>query len=130
VLIGSGGRDLLLGNGGRDLLSGGRGADTLRGGAGDDILIASPTRHDADLAALDALMAEWARVLAYRSRISHLRAGGGLNDPYRLNAAAFFSDGTAVDVLSGGTGLDWCVRNYRSDRIQDKTSTEVDTKTK
>jgi hypothetical protein len=55
--------------------------------------------------ALMAIMAEWSRTdLAYADRVDHLLNGGGLSDPYLLNASTVFDDGT-VNVLTGGGGM-------------------------
>src|SRR5215207_8382174 len=62
MLIGGDGDDLIVGGDGRDLLVGGLGADRLVGNAADDILIAGTTDHDADDAALYAILNEWARM--------------------------------------------------------------------
>ncbi len=119
VLVGGDGNDVLLGGGGRDLLIGGLGADVLDGGTGDDILIAGSTTYGTNLAALQAIMAEWTRtdldalgaVQAYNTRIDHLRSGvGGRNGSFILTTArgrtTVLDDGVS-DVLTGGDGLDW-----------------------
>jgi hypothetical protein len=69
VLTGHGTNEVLTGGQGRDLLIGGTGAATLNAGVGDDILIGGSTSYDIgsnsgmtydkQLAALDAVMAEW-----------------------------------------------------------------------
>src|SRR5262249_5397177 len=61
VLEGGAGNDTLRGGSGRDLLVGGLGADVLHSGDGDDILIGGTTDYDGNLAALNAVMAEWGR---------------------------------------------------------------------
>src|SRR5262249_50252415 len=61
VLEGGAGHDSLKAGGGRDLLVGGLGADALQGNADNDILIGCTTDYDANLAALNAVMAEWGR---------------------------------------------------------------------
>ena len=81
VLQGGAGNDTLQAGSGRDLLVGGLGADVLHGDGGDDILIGGTTDYDSNLAALDAIMAEWGRTDAdYNTRIKHLNGtlGGGL----------------------------------------------------
>ena len=58
ILVGNGG-NVLDGGGGHDLLIAGATASTLRGGGGDDILIGGTTAYDTNVAALDAVLAEW-----------------------------------------------------------------------
>jgi hypothetical protein len=109
VLLGGPGIDLLEGRGGRDLLIGGLDADTLFGGSDDDLLIGGSTLHDADLAALLAIMDEWSlRELNYQERIDHLRGvtEGGLNG-LALLAAETVMDEIAGDWMEGSEGLDW-----------------------
>ena len=78
ILIGSQEADRLYGEGGRDLLVGGIGVDLLFGGSDDDILIGGATTHDADLAALAALLAEWSSGKIYDDRVNNLvNASGG-----------------------------------------------------
>jgi hypothetical protein len=111
VLVGGSGNDLLYGGSGRNLLIGGGGSDTLYGGRGDDILIGGTTDYDSNLAALDAIMAEWGRTdISYRQRIADLdgTASGGLNGQYVLNATTVHDDG-ASDQLVGGGGQDWYI---------------------
>ncbi|MGH7192337.1 MAG: calcium-binding protein, partial [Candidatus Saccharimonadales bacterium] len=102
VLVGGAGNDLLYGGSGRDLLIGGGGADTLHAGSGGDILIGGITDYDANLAALDAIMAEWGRTdISYQQRIADLdgAAAGGLN-------ATTVQDDGASDQFVGGRGQD------------------------
>jgi Ca2+-binding RTX toxin-like protein len=114
VLVGGPGNDVLSGSGGRDLLVGGNGADTLTGGDDDDLLISglltyyNESTKVLNRAAIDAVMAEWARTdLGYDSRISNLRNGGGLNGSFKLDSLTVLTDGTAIDTLEGAAGLDW-----------------------
>jgi uncharacterized delta-60 repeat protein len=109
ILVGGAGSDLLYGGTARNLLIGGAGTDTLKGGGGDDILIGGATLFDSNLAALNAIMAEWGRTdLSYETRLAQLdgAAPAGANDPYVLNAASVQDDG-ASDELAGGGGRDW-----------------------
>jgi acrosin len=110
VLAGGGGSDILNGDSGQDILLGGAGADALDGGAGDDILIGGITTYDANISALNAIMAEWGRTgVAYATRVGRIfgSASGGLNGSYRFNDATISDDAGAADVLSGGAGMDW-----------------------
>jgi hypothetical protein len=111
LLVGDGADNVLSGGGGPDVLLGGEGADVLDGGADEDLLIAGTTAHDADDAALAAILAEWTRLDAkYEERIDHLRNGGGLNvvngAPILLDTRTVFED-SAKDELTGSTELDW-----------------------
>ncbi len=108
ILSGGDGNDTVQGGAGRDILLGGAGADTLRGNGGDDVLIGNTTDFDVNLAALNALMAEWARADAdYATRTNHLRglASGGNNGAYLLNSSTIHDD-AALDQLYGGSELD------------------------
>ncbi|MGH7137399.1 MAG: hypothetical protein ACREHD_16770, partial [Pirellulales bacterium] len=128
VLVGGSGDDVLYGGHGRNLLIGGGGADTLSGGNGDDILIGGATDYGSNLAALDAIMAEWGRTdISYRQRIADLEgtASGGLNGPYLLNATTVHDDG-ASDELVGGGGRDWYFASA-DDVVIYKNHHEVDT---
>ena len=109
ILVGGAGTGQLQGGSGRDLLLGGLGADTLHGNGGDDIIIGNATDYDANLNALFALMAEWARTDAdYTTRVGHLfgSAGGGLNGGNFLNNSTVHDD-AAIDQLYGEAGSDW-----------------------
>jgi len=111
ILQGYDGSDDLDGGEDRDLLIGGGGADTLLGGDDDDLLIGGTTDHDGNLAALDAIMKEWARPdLAAPERIEHLKAGKGFNNlggiPVLLNIQTVHDDKPA-DELTGDAGSDW-----------------------
>jgi hypothetical protein len=78
VLVAFGSGNYLHGLAGRDILVGGYGYNTVIGGLGDDVGIAGSTRYDNDAAALDAVMAEWARAIGYYARVANLKNGGGL----------------------------------------------------
>jgi hypothetical protein len=105
LLVGNGG-NVLTGGSGRNLLIAGAGASTLLGGNGEDILIGGTTSWDTNPAALAAVMAEWTRAdLSYADRVDHLLNGGGLSDPYLLNASTVTGN-RAGNVLTGGPGLD------------------------
>jgi hypothetical protein len=110
VLIGNGGNVLTGGNDRRNLLVAGATASTLIGGNGDDILIGGTTNWDADpqwRAAFTAIMAEWTRTdLGYIDRVDHIMNGGGLNDPFLLNASTVFNNGGGNMMLgnNGGAG--------------------------
>ena len=132
VLVGGAGNDTLYGSSGRDLLIGGLGADVLHGGGGDDILIGDTTDFDANVAALNAIMAEWGRTDAtYQTRIAHLNGTtpGGLSAGYLLTAATIHDD-LAIDQLYGDAGLNWFLYRLNSsakDKVNDLSPGEVAT---
>ena len=127
ILLGGAGDDLLVGNHGRDLMIGGLGRDRLVGNHDDDILIGGTTAYDADNSALDAIMAEWTSDRDYATRIDNLRGvgtGPRLNDDYffiaqdseQPDSAATVFDDDARDVLTGGHGYDWFLRQLPARR--------------
>jgi hypothetical protein len=147
ILVGGDGDDTLFGDAGRDLLIGGLGADLLDGGTGDDVLLGGYTSYDTqvasngsvghviDLNALRAIMSEWANGDSpslstqenYKTRISHLRGGGGLNGSSLLNNKTVFDDG-AIDRLFGSDGFDWFLVNKKQDsdsRVAPETETSI-----
>jgi CSLREA domain-containing protein len=107
VLVGGAASDTLVAGAGRDILIGGAGTDCLYAGRGDDILIGGTTDFDNNLAALNAIMAEWGRKDEnYATRINRLMTGGGHNGSFLLNASTAHND-QAIDRLFGGLGMDW-----------------------
>lgn len=108
VLVGGAGNDTLVGSPGRNILSGGAGSYTITGNAGEDVLVGGTTSYDANMPALQSLMAEWKRTdLAYQQRIDHLTGTttGGLNNG-KLLTASTVKDDAVVDYLTGGDSLD------------------------
>src|SRR5262245_35051448 len=106
VLVGGAGRDELHGGSAPAILIGGRGADELEGGSGADLLIGGGTTFDANLTALRAILAEWARTdIGYADKVAHLTgaSSGGLNGPYLLNASTLVED-DRDDELDGRPG--------------------------
>jgi Ca2+-binding RTX toxin-like protein len=131
VLVGGAGNDVLQGGQGRDLLIGGVGADTLNGNGDDDLLIAGSTAFDGNLAALDAVMVEWTSPRSYATRVANLRGTGSgprSNDHYFLTVsgpdATVFDDG-AVDVLHGGSEMDWFFASLSQDIISGRSDSEI-----
>ncbi len=109
VLVGGGGKDSLTGGSGRDVLIGGGGASALHAGGGGDILIAGRTTHDADVAGLLAIAAEWGRQdETYALRLNDLFGGGSgaLNGTALLNPQTITTAG-GIDQLFGSLGPDW-----------------------
>jgi Ca2+-binding RTX toxin-like protein len=108
VLVGGEGDDSLNGFGGRDLLIGSLGVDALNGGAGDDIMIGGSTIHETSVAALEAIMAEWASASGYATRVAHLLGTkpGSKSGAVRLSSTTVVDDGLA-NALTGGLDRDW-----------------------
>jgi len=98
VLVGNGGNDILVGGAGRDILIGGDGADILLGGADEDILLSGRTTMDANVTALNQLMAQWANTsIDYIHRVNSMQ-----------NTLRNAIDDGSTDVLVGGSdALDW-----------------------
>jgi len=113
TLVGDFGSDAIVGNAGRDLLIGGRNGDRLSGNENGDLLIAGSTLFDNHDAALKAILLEWGSNRTYVSRIANLK---GIPNPFfaaRINGNFFLQKGItvqdddALDVLTGGDGMDW-----------------------
>jgi Ca2+-binding RTX toxin-like protein len=115
VVLGEAGGDALSGGAGFDVLIGGTGSDQLSGGAGDDLLIGAATSHDANDAALSAILAEWTSPRPYPSRVANLRGLWSPTFPSRLNGSVFLRPGIDVpndgasDALLGEAGRDWFI---------------------
>ena len=115
VILGGAGNDAIAGLTGRDLLFGGSGNDSLDGGDDEDIVIGglttwfNETTKVLDRTATTAIWTEWTRTdLAYASRITNLKNGGGLNGTFKLSSLTVLTDTAAMaDTLTGGLSLDW-----------------------
>jgi Ca2+-binding RTX toxin-like protein len=115
VIFGGAGNDTIVGLAGRDLLFGGNGNDNLNGGDDEDIVIGglttyySETTKVLDRTAMTSIWNEWTRTdLAYDSRITNLKSGGGLNGTFKLSSLTVLTDTAAMlDTLAGGLALDW-----------------------
>jgi hypothetical protein len=101
-------------------LDGNLGGDS---GSGDNLLIGGYTSDDQNLAALNALFAEWPSADSLAVRISAISSGGGLNASYVLNPmpaggrpATLFDDG-AADHLFDGRGSSWFFQHRPDDSI-------------
>ena len=129
IVLGGNGEDNFAGGAGRDLLIGGNGGDTIDGRSGNDILIAGTTDHDNDDTALLAILAEWMSKNTYLQRTANLRngsgPGGGLNDPFFLEAGVTVFDDGSTDILSGNPGQDWFFASLVDDLITDLTAKEL-----
>jgi Ca2+-binding RTX toxin-like protein len=105
MMLGGDGNDTLNANGsGRTLLIGGAGADTLTSGTnGQAMMIGVSTNYDANITALDAILAEWSSTRSYSTRISNIRTGAGLATGYALNGN-LIDDGVANTLTGPTTG--------------------------
>jgi Ca2+-binding RTX toxin-like protein len=122
--LGQLGDDLLVGGSGRDILIGGMGADRIVGNCDDDILISGTTDHDANVAALAAILAEWTSTRSASERINNLSGTGTgekANGTYYLTQDKVYDDGVR-DVMTGSSGFDWFFANLgsESDPAKDK----------
>jgi hypothetical protein len=116
---GSGGNDHLQAGGGRSLLIAGSGGGHLEGSGADDILIGGTTAFDHNLAALEAILNEWARTgESYQQRVANLqnaavtigsttvKPNGSYAAGYYLTTATVLDNGVS-DNLKGHGGRDW-----------------------
>jgi Ca2+-binding RTX toxin-like protein len=112
TLVVGNGNNFFQGGSGRDVFTSGSGNSTLVAGSGEAILIGGTTLWDTNVAALDAILAEWGStydpinpLIDYRIRVGHLEHGGGKNGPFLLNPATVhsnFAKDTLVTNLAGG----------------------------
>ena len=131
VLIGGSGKDTLTDTGtGYNILIGGRGVDTLTGN-GNDILISGTTSYDsntsANIAALDAILAEWSSSDSYSPRISKIMSGLGPGGTDALNSSTCQSDGVANTVSDGAspTQNNWFIVNSKDKVTKQSNETET-----
>jgi Ca2+-binding RTX toxin-like protein len=142
VVVGGTGTNTIFGGAGRSVLIGGAGsgADHVTGGGVDgSIVIGGSTSFDTNLAALQALLAEWQRTdIGYTQRIADLR-NGVVDSNSQTDALVWGStvlDNGGKDVLNGepvgtsepgGPELDWFFANLASghDTIGDRDPNEV-----
>jgi Ca2+-binding RTX toxin-like protein len=115
IAVGGSGSDKIQGGNGYNLLIGGDGADTLiAGGSKGTILIGGRTDFDSDpaanslpnVAALDAIMAEWSSGDTYQDRVHKIdgQTPGGANDPFFLNGLTVHAD-KRHNVLNAAPGF-------------------------
>jgi hypothetical protein len=116
VLVGGSGNDTLSAGAGtgKDVLIAGGGADTLNatGSTNQDLLIGGTTSYNTNLAALNAIMAEWASTTSYATKIKHLMGNlsGGKNGHTFLTATGSsptVQDAGKASTMNAGSGLDW-----------------------
>lgn len=127
VLLGGAGNDTLSGGRGCSILIGGTGTDMLYGSAGGSILIGGSSVYDAHEIALNALLNEWGRDLAYWKRVRHIYDGGAGISPSGLNGAYYLQRSTLVDdnardYLMGSVGSDFFFTHSSGGGTYDYTS--------
>jgi hypothetical protein len=110
ILIGGAGADTLTDTSGKhNILIGGGGSDTITGN-GKDILISGTTSYDsntsANIAALDAILAEWSSIDSYAVRISKISKGITVGShTYELNQTTVQPDAVASSVSDGSAAI-------------------------
>jgi Ca2+-binding RTX toxin-like protein len=117
--VGGAGEDHLEGGTANSILIGGADSDHLESKAGDGLLIGGTTNFDANIAALDALLAEFSRAdESFAQRVANLQnspAGAvNPNGSYTVGfylTAASVKDDAAGNQLDGVSGLDWYFAN-------------------
>jgi uncharacterized repeat protein (TIGR01451 family) len=126
VLIGGSGDDKITGGNARDLIIGGTGADKIKAKNFEDIVAAGNSDHDANGAALAAIIAEWVSNAPYATRVSHLTGAtaGGLNGSFVLNSTTVHDD-NQIDVLTGGKDTDWFLANTTGTGARDNLKDDV-----
>jgi hypothetical protein len=131
MLIGGSGKQTLTDTGtGHNILNGGPGVDTLTG-KGNDILISGTTNYDsntsANIAALDAILAEWSSSDLYSTRISKIMSGVGPGFTDALNSSTCQSDGVANTVSDGAstTQNNWFIVNSKDKVTKKGNETET-----
>jgi hypothetical protein len=108
ILIGAGAGDKLTnsGSGMNILIAGGAGGDKLTGN-GNDILVSGTTSYDADnaanIAALDAILAEWTSSDSYSVRIGKILAGVGAVGADALSSTTVSQDANANTLQDGSS---------------------------
>jgi hypothetical protein len=130
---GSGAGDRLpdSGSGMNILIGRGAGGDTLTGG-GNNILVSGTTIDDGDtsanIAALDAILAEWASSNSYVPRIGKISAGVGTGDADALNSGTVAQDAKAntLQDSSSQTQNNNRFLGWGSDVVKKKKASEVE----
>ncbi len=131
TLVGGTGGDILTGSAARDILIGGVGADRISGNGGDDIVIAGRTNYDANLVALDRLMATWGNTaLNYATRVRRLSTGTLSPTTPKLRPQTV-KDDKVIDTIAGQVGQDWFFASTvgtKKDRLTGKAANETVTR--
>jgi hypothetical protein len=114
ILIGGAGADTITGGPVRSILIGDKGKDTVTGGVADDIVIGGFTDFDSSSIAHDlalaSILAEWQSSNLYKTRIGHIKNGGGLNGSNKFVFGVTVHDDGSANTLTGGPGQDWFFR--------------------
>jgi hypothetical protein len=129
TIIGGSGYSLLIGGGGRDVVYSASflphvftAAPSVNPNAGGSLVIGGSTAFDGNVAALDAILAEWASGRPLATRIANLQSGSGsagrLNGTSFLNAFTLGHDG-AADLLFGDSRADWLLA-FPIDLVHDR----------
>ena len=109
VVVGGGGECVIEGGTGRNLLIGGTGRSHLKAGPRGDILIAGSTDYDADLAALRAVLQEWAAPdVVYADRVARLSGKQAGKTAVPLLTPAHVHHARGACKLERGPNSDWC----------------------
>lgn len=118
VLVGGEDADRLGSEVGRNLLIGGLGRDYQGGGSEGAILIGGATTHDANEAALRAILAEWASTRSLAERVARITQGvGGVGGhEFALTLGGTVFDDNAWNTLVGGDAEDWFFK-FRKDTL-------------
>jgi hypothetical protein len=130
IMLGGAGNDTLRATGsGRTLLIGGTGADALSSSSnGQAIMIGGSTSYDSNVAARDAVLAEWASGNPYATRVADILAGTGLTNGNALTGTTVLDDGVR-DTLTGPTGngaaRNWFLKKLGTTDAVTKRSTET-----
>ncbi len=122
IAVGGNGADRIQGGRGFNLLIGGDGGDTLlAGGSKGTLMVGGRTDFDSDptatslpnVAALDAIMAEWSSGDSYNDRVNKINGTevGGANGSYFLNGATVHADKcqNALEANSGPEGTNYFI---------------------
>jgi hypothetical protein len=115
VLAGGDGNDHLEGGLAGDILIGGNGNDHLEAHGGSDLLVGDATIYDNDVSALIGLLNRWSGDDSYSNRVADLSTS--------LNNSTVTDDG-AVDLLEGGSGMDWYIVDA-NDKIKGRKPGEI-----
>jgi hypothetical protein len=143
VLLGGPGRDQLYAGAGHNLLIGGSDSDQLSGdlsgmhrrpgsrrarrlaARSDNILIGGQTMYDANDAALQSIMTEWASRRPFSDRVNNITTGVGANGAYKLTSGDTVLDDLADDILNAGSAKAWALTSS-GDEMMDRDDSGQD----
>ncbi len=133
ILIGYASHDMLTDSGsGRNILIGaGAGGDNLTG-KGNDILVSGTTNYDSDtpanIAALDAILAEWTSGTSYANRISAITKGVGKRHADAFNSRTIRTDTNANTLADRSTRIqssNWFLVSKRDSVTKNRKETKT-----